>query len=572
MQRFWIRLIICTCFTQFASTVYTQELLLPDYPKGYFRYPLSIPVKLNANFGEMRPNHFHMGLDLFTNRKVNQPVYAPADGYIARIKIDPNGFGRALYINHPNGYTTLYAHMNSFTPEVEAYLKEQQYVNEKWKIEVIVPSGKFKVQKGRFIGYSGNTGASEGPHVHFEIRKTANDNCINPLQFGFNIPDNIDPVITRLAVYDRDKSTFEQWPQQVVFRKVKDTFKIANAVIKTAASKVSFAIAAYDKVNGFANTLGFSNAVVYDNNNPVSGFLIDDIGYDMTRYLNAHIDYRIKTNGGPYLQHLSALPGNRLDIYKKWNDDGLIDLSDGAIHFITIRVKDAYGNTSVAGFNIEQSGAAVEANLPGDLMKPNEVNVYENEELQVYISEKGLYDAIHFIYSKSPLANGLYNVLSDVYNVQNTSIPLQDSMIIGIKAERKINGDDVNKVLMYHTGKKKPDVAKAWFKNGWFTSKFREFGNFQLVLDNEAPKISGNIFNGANLSKAPLIKFTVTDNYKEIKNFRAELDGKWLLFVGNGNSFTYRMDEHCPKGEHELKVTAEDEAGNVSEVVYKFVK
>lgn len=568
MQRFSIRLFFCTCFVGFASTVYTQQLPVADYPKGYFRYPLGIPIKLNANFGEMRPNHFHMGLDLFTNRKVNQPVYASADGYIARIKIEPGGFGWALYINHPNGYTTLYAHMNSFTPEVEAYLVEQQYANEKWKIEVQVPANKFKLQKGQFIGYSGNTGASEGPHVHFEIRKTENDNCVNPLFFGFTIPDNIAPVITKLAVYNRNESTYEQWPQQFFLKKVKDTFRIVNVVIKTPASKVSFAIAAIDRVNGFNNPLGFNNAVLYDNGEAVSGFLIDDIGYDMTRYLNAHIDYRIKSNGGPYLQHLSALPGNRLGIYKKWNEDGLIDLSDGAIHFITIRVKDSYGNTSLAVFNIQQSKNATATNLPGDLMKPNEVNVYENEELQVYISDKGLYDALHFIYSKTPFVNGL----SNVFNLQNTSIPLQDSMIVGIKATRKISGDDVNHVLMRHTAKNKIHLRKAEFANGWFTAKSREFGSFQLLLDNEPPKISGNIFNGANLSKASFIKFMVTDNYKEIKNFRAELDGNWLLFANYGTTFTYRMDVHCPPGEHQLKVTVEDEAGNMTEAVYKFVR
>ncbi|RTL58533.1 MAG: M23 family metallopeptidase [Sphingobacteriales bacterium] len=562
------RLIVYTLFAFISSSVYTQELPIPVYPKGYFRYPLGIPIKLNANFGEMRPNHFHMGLDLFTQRKTNLPVYAPADGYIARIKIDPNGFGRALYINHPNGYTTLYAHMNTFTPEVEAYLVEQQYANEKWKIEVQVPANKFKVQKGQFIGNSGNTGASEGPHVHFEIRKTENDNCVNPLFFGFNIPDNIPPVLTRLAVYDRNKSTFEQFPAIFVFKKTGDTFKLASPLIKTMASKVSFAITAFDRVNGFTNSLGFNQALVYDNDKPVSGFLIDNIGYDMTRYLNAHIDYRIKTNGGAYLQHLSALPGNRLDIYKKWNKNGLVDLSDGEIHHITLLVKDSYGNTSKAAFNIQQSGTPVEASLPGELMKPNEVNVYENNELQVYISEKGLYDAIHFIYGKEPSAIGL----SDVYVLQNPSIPLQDSMIVGIKATRKISGDDANHVLMYHTGKKKPDVARAYFKDGWFTAKFREFGTFQLVLDNEPPKITGNIFNGANLSKASFIKFIVSDNYKEIKNFRAELDGKWLLFGGTSNTFTYRMDSHCPPGEHELKVRVEDEAGNVTEQVYRFVR
>lgn len=568
MQRLIFRISISVLFALSAFFVRAQEFSIPAYPKGYFRYPLGIPIKLNANFGELRPNHFHMGLDLFTERRQNLPVYAPADGYIARIKIDPGGFGRALYINHPNGYTTLYAHMNTFIPEIEAYLLEQQYANEQWKIEVHVPADKFKVKKGQLIGYSGNTGASEGPHVHFEIRKTVNDNCVNPLFFGFNIPDKVSPVLSRLAIYDRGKSTFEQSPVQLLLKKTGDTYKVASPVIKTTAAKVSFAISAIDHLSGFYNPVGINQAIVYDNGKPVSGFLIDDISYDTTRYLNAHIDYRIKINGGPYLQHLTSLPGNRLNIYKKWNEDGLVDLSDGLVHAITIVVKDSYGNASTAAFNIQQSGTAAAVNLPGELMKPNEVNVYENNELQVYISDKGLYDDLHFVYSKKTSAAGL----SDVFELQNTAIPLQDSMIVGIKARDKINSEEANQVLIYHTGRKKPDVAKATFKDGWFTAKFREFGSFQLVKDEEPPKISGNIYNGANLSKAGYIKFIVTDNYKEIKHFRAELDGNWLMFAGTGNTFTYRMDAHCPRGSHELKVTAEDEAGNITEATYIFVR
>jgi murein DD-endopeptidase MepM/ murein hydrolase activator NlpD len=174
-----------------------------SYPKGYFRYPLDIPPKLNANFGEMRPNHFHMGLDLYTNKRENLPVYAAADGYIARVKIESGGFGHALYIAHPNGYTTLYAHMNAFLPEVEAWIKAAQYKKESWSVELEATPDQFPVRKGQVVGQSGNTGASQGPHVHFEIRETKTDKCLNPLLFGFSIPDNVPPDISRLAIYDR---------------------------------------------------------------------------------------------------------------------------------------------------------------------------------------------------------------------------------------------------------------------------------------------------------------------------------------------------------------------------------
>lgn len=167
----------------FLSSASAQKPARTDYPKGYFRYPLDIPPKLNANFGEMRPNHFHMGLDLFTQRKENLPIYAAAEGYVSRVKIEPGGFGNAIYIAHPNGLTTLYAHMNDFMPALQQYVKEQQYRTESWEQDLAIPAGKFPLKKSDFIGYSGNTGGSQGPHVHFEIRETVSEKCLNGLLF-----------------------------------------------------------------------------------------------------------------------------------------------------------------------------------------------------------------------------------------------------------------------------------------------------------------------------------------------------------------------------------------------------
>ena len=183
-----------------------------------FDYPLSVKPLLNANFGEMRPNHFHMGLDLNTGARENLPIYAPADGYLSRIKIESGGFGRALYFNHSNGTTTVYAHMNSFLSAVEQFLEQKQYEQETWKIDLQVPAGKFTVKKGQLIGYSGNTGASEGPHVHFEVRDTKTENCLNPLRNGISMEDNLAPEVLKLALYDYDKSMYEQTPFIIIIQ------------------------------------------------------------------------------------------------------------------------------------------------------------------------------------------------------------------------------------------------------------------------------------------------------------------------------------------------------------------
>src|SRR5690606_18972007 len=139
----------------------------------------------------LRSNHFHMGIDFRTQQRENLPVHACAEGYVSRIKVEPGGYGRAVYIDHPNGMTTVYAHLHDFFPALEQYVQQKQYERESWAVDLDIPAGLFPLKKGQFFAYSGNTGGSAGPHVHFEIRDTYSDQCINPLLFGFPLADNI---------------------------------------------------------------------------------------------------------------------------------------------------------------------------------------------------------------------------------------------------------------------------------------------------------------------------------------------------------------------------------------------
>ncbi|WP_431212323.1 M23 family metallopeptidase [Puia sp. P3] len=190
-----------------------------SYPVDYFRDPLAVPISLAANFGELRPNHYHMGLDIRTQHRENLPVFAAADGYVARVQIEPAGFGLAIYIRHPNGYTTVYGHLNQFFPGLAEYVSQQQYKQRSWQVDLDIPSSMFPVKKGAFIAYSGNTGGSQGPHLHFEIRRTAGDVNQNPLLFGLPVPDNVPPVFARLAWYDRNLGIYEQSPHILPVRK-----------------------------------------------------------------------------------------------------------------------------------------------------------------------------------------------------------------------------------------------------------------------------------------------------------------------------------------------------------------
>src|SRR5579872_4978388 len=287
--------------SQSSSSLFTA----PDYPQGYFRDPLDIPIRLAANFGELRVNHYHMGLDIRTQHRENLPVHAAAGGYICRVEVGPGGFGQAIYIRHPNGYTTVYGHLNKFFPALAAYVARQQYKLESWQVDLTPSPGLFPVKKGSLIAYSGNTGGSQGPHLHFEIRQTEGDINLNPLLFGLPVADAVPPTIVRLAWYDRNQGIYEQSPHILPVK----SSTINPALLTVPVTRISFAISAFDTQTGAGNTNGIFQAVLYDNRQPVIGFEMDSISYDDTRNINAHIDYKTRATGGPFLQQLFFLPG-----------------------------------------------------------------------------------------------------------------------------------------------------------------------------------------------------------------------------------------------------------------------
>lgn len=563
-----------------GSPVLAQLFPPKNYPGNYFRDPLNIPISLAANFGELRPNHYHMGLDIRTERRENLPVYAAADGYIARVKIEPWGFGQAIYINHPNGYTTLYAHLNAFYPALAAYVRQQQYNMESWKVFLNIPPGLFPVKKGDLIAYSGNTGGSQGPHLHFEIRRTADDTNLNPMLFGLPVPDNTSPVIQRLALYDLGKSVYEQVPQIYPVHKAGSDYSITPDLITTAARKIGFAISAFDTQSGSVNPNGIYEAVLYNNEQELIGFQMDNISYEDTKNINAHIDYKTKANGGPYLQQLFALPGATRSIYRPPGGSGAVDIGDGLVHNIRIAVRDAYGNSTVLNCKIQyREGPATVRAVQGKIFYPMMLDGYEAGDCAFYIGERCLYDSVHIAYTSSTIPSP--GVVSAVHGIGAAYIPLQDSFLVRIRPNINLAASKLNKVVMERWTGGEKELSPVEWQNGWASARFRGFGNFQLLLDETAPLITPLGFkDGANLRKATRLAFSVKDNSGEIKSFRAELDppaagrsGKWICFSNDkGRSFVYKFDEHCGPGKHELKVTAEDESGNVAVKIFRFTR
>lgn len=555
----------------FCSGPAAAQLFQPvNYPKTIFRNPLAIPMSLAANFGELRSNHFHMGLDIRTRHRVNLPVYAAADGYISSIKIEPFGFGQAVYIRHPQGYITLYAHLNAFNPGLASYVKKKQYEKEKWDVYLNLPAGLFPVKKGDLIAYSGNMGGSQGPHLHFEIRELPDDVNLNPMLFGLPVQDNTPPVVRKLAVYDRNKSIYEQSPVFYPVKAAGSQYTLAGNLLEVHTTRVGFGISGFDTQTGSANPNGIYQAVVYDNGQPISGFRMNHISYNDTRGINAHIDYRTKAMGGPYYQLLFSLPGYDHSVYQQV-DSGYIRLTDQKIHNIRIELKDAYDNTADLDFRVQyQPALPVNTFFEGKSFYPFMVDGFESDDCAFYLGERSLYDSVHVVY-RGEEVNTAY-VVSRLHHIGTPTVPLQDSVTVRIKMTKPV--EDKNHVLMQWFNRDDEEVKRVEWQGDWATASFRNFGDFQLVSDTEPPQISfAGIVENANLGRSSRIAVLVRDNFKTVKNFRATLDGHWLLFSNDkARAFIYHFDEHCSAGKHELKIHAEDAAGNVGERVLHFTR
>ena len=516
-----------------------------------------------------------MGLDIRTDQKENQLVYAAAAGYIAKIRIEPNGFGRAIFINHPNGFTTLYAHLNDFFPELEKYVTEQQYRQQSWAIELNFSPAQFPVNKGSFIAYSGNTGGSQGPHLHFEIRDTKTSKCLNPLLFGFPLQDKVPPTLVKLAMYDRSFSLYEQTAQFFALKNTGSGYIIPKLpVLKTGLNKLSFAIQAYDRINGSNNQDGIYYARLFLDDRPVVGFVIDSIGYDETGYMNAHIDYRYRHNGGPWLQHLSKLPGDRGPVYKKYDGNGIINLNDPNRHKVRIEIKDAYANSVDLNFLLQYDESLSKPKAHSSdhsHFYPGQVNVLKKSDFEIYMPYECLYDTIPiFYYSNSKRGAGS---LSLEHALNNPSIPVHNLFTVRIKPANGLQANWTDKVVIQREYGGKRNARKAKVENGFLVADFHDFGNFQAFLDQEPPTINElGKADTINLSAATMIIFQPDDNFG-VKSFRAELDGQWLRFTNDkSRSYIYKFDERCPDGVHQLKVMAEDIVGNKTTKTWWFKK
>jgi len=539
-----------------------------SYPTNYFRNPLAIPIQLAANFGEIRNNHYHMGLDIRTQGRENLSVFATADGYISRISCGRGGYGRAIYIKHPNGYTTVYGHLNSFYELLEQHLRNLQYQQKSWQQDITLPPFLFPVEKGDFIGLSGNTGGSGGPHLHFEIRDTKSEENINPRFFGFDIPDNISPTIFGLFWYDRNKSTYEAAAKSIALKKIgvsSYTSSVNTVIINT--DKISFGIKAEDKSSNSPFYYGIYNAIIKVDDKLINGFQLDRFSYTEARAINGCIDYVQWANGKGGVQHLSKLPGEELPIYLN-NHSGVISLADGLVHTIEIAVKDFSGNEATVIINVQYVPTLETNNASNSIgttqLIPNKFNFVNGNYIKVDFPINALYDTVNFklfepLNTNLPISFQLHNYTVPIHNYYTVLIPLPKGSIL------------TDKYLLTLKSNKYFDCKKPLIDKGNATATFNRFGEISLVIDNKAPVIKPLKFSdNAVIKSISALQFSITDNYKEIANYVAYIDDKWALLENVTDSYKIFMGENISAGMHVIKIQATDVAGNTTTESFNF--
>jgi hypothetical protein len=581
-----------------SSQSYAQN----SYPKDYFRSPLAIRLLLSGTFGEVRANHFHSGIDIKTGGAEGQPVYAAADGYVSRIKVSAYGFGHALYVTHPNGYVSVYGHLSKYDKEIEKLVKDVQYRKESFEVELFPTAGEIPVNKGDVIAFSGNSGSSGGPHLHFEIRNAASEKPINPLLFGYEVKDVFRPRISLLKIYPEDEDARINGNHRSYTYPVEgwgEEHRINTAQPIMLSGNISFAIQDSDQQNDTDNKNGSYSTALFIDKKLVFEYKMETFAFDESRFVNSLLDYAECMKSGAVLQRTKIDPGNKLGIYDVKGNLGTFSFNDTLTHLITFEVKDVPGNTAVLTFKVksEKSGQqsavgsrqsvvggqqSVVSNqtsnanwqLPTANFNYSSANHFETSSVVLDAPAGSFYDSFVFKYDTTKRITGTF---AAVHKIHDKFTPVHDYITLSIRPQNLPERlrDKALIVKINDDGKSFTSAGGKWERTGFVTTKIREFGNYSISVDTIAPKIAAiNPESFKNLNGKKMINFTISDERSGIASYRGTLNGKWILmeYDPKNDLLFYTIDDHLPAGQSTFSLEVTDGKGNRKVYTTKLIK
>lgn len=560
-MRTWLSLLLGTLF------LLSFTLDLPKkYPTNYFRSPVNTPIRLSGTFGELRPNHLHAGIDI--KGAIGQSLLAAAEGYVARIKVQEGGYGKVLYVNHPNGYTTVYAHMNKFRADIEDYVKSQQYKKEKFDIELFPPQGQFSFEKGEKIGEMGVTGRSFGPHLHFEIRDSKSEKPINPLLFGIDVKDNRRPRMHQLKVYTLNKKLETTTTKSFSLVQKGGGYGIKGDTLYIEGWRVGFGLKVYDHMNGVSNWNGIYALHTSVNDAPVYNFEMETFSFGETRYLNAHLDYEEQVSKKSYINRCYSLPGNRLSIYNDKVNSGVVNLSQHKAQKVTMVAKDVEGNQTKLNFWIKRkaTGSSTKRAVYNYILSYKEENVINNNAVKLRFPKGTFYENIYMRYQSEK--SGRKNTFSSMHQIHDYKTPVHKYFDLSIRPNTIPENLRKKAFIAYYNKKNEVTSYGGKWENGFLKAKVRNLGNYCIMVDNTPPTIQPISFRSDMRGRSKMT-FKIKDNFDTSGRarglrYRATVDGKWILmeYDAKNDLLIHRFDGHITSGQHELKIVLTDDRGN----------
>lgn len=539
-------------------------------PADYFEEPLGIPIILSGTFGELRSNHFHSGLDIKTQGREGLEVKASASGYVSRINIQHYGYGKALYIQHPNGYTTVYGHLQSLAPKIKEYVRKRQYDKESYEIELFPEAGELQVAQGEVIAYSGNTGGSGGPHLHFEIRD-GSQRPMNAQMFGIEVPDNRAPLIEGLFAYPLGEDAHvnnSQERQKLRLIPLNDGTYTTKQV--EACGEIGFGISTVDQQDGAYNHNGVYRIEASLNGDQVFEIDFQKFSFSETRHLNQLIDYEYYSNKRDRVQKLFRNPGNPLSLYGQLQSEGKLNIKDSLDYQYTIRVTDIQGNEKLVRIPIKgqisdriQKKQKIETPY---LARANAAFSVKENNIDVYIPEGSLYEDTYLD----------IKFTGDTIELHKDDVPLHSNMTIGFDMNRYPK-EDWEQLFIARLGNYGRPNYSTTYKNGSrFTTRTRSFGKYTLVADINPPSVSPvNFYDGQWISNNETLKVKIADDLSGIDSYRATVNGKFILmeYEYKNNTLThYFSDGVVTETENNLKVIVTDNVGNTTTYTAKFFR
>ncbi|WP_299336192.1 M23 family metallopeptidase [uncultured Psychroserpens sp.] len=531
------------------------------YPQDYFRNPLDIDLVLSGTFAELRSNHFHSGLDIKTRQRTGLKVYTVAEGYVSRIKVSHYGYGKALYITHPNGYVSVYAHLSKFSPKIEAYIKACQYEKESYEVEVFPSPDELPVSTDEVVAFSGNSGSSGGPHLHFEIRDNE-ERPINPMLFGIDIKDTKRPILLAVYAYPKDrKSHVDNVKKRVELRLIPNKNGDYSTAPIEARGDIGFGVVSYDQQDMANNKNGLSNIQAFYNGNKSFEMDFKRFSFDESKHINRFIDFEVFKEKKSRVQKLFVQQGNTLSMLKDVDGNGYVKVEDSTNTVYKVRLRDFKDNETWLSIPIKGKPAKEILEMPE--LKPN-TYVYADQVTELQDGIVSVSFPKHTFYEDFYMD---FSVSNDTLKLHRDVIPLTKNYNIKFDVS---NYSDVDKEKLFiaklYGYYQRPSYIRTKRIGNTLSARTKSLGTFTLVTDSVSPTITPvNFQDGKWISKLNRLKVKIEDDLSGISNYRATINGQWILmeYDYKKDTLTYDFEDNIStETENKLKVIVTDNVGN----------